>query len=55
MALSRLRRGERPEEQPDEGDGESPSTWLGGRLTRRRAWGLGAAVVALAALTGTIV
>ncbi|MFI0729886.1 hypothetical protein ACH4S9_12740 [Streptomyces sp. NPDC021225] len=28
---------------------------LGGRLTRRRRWGLGAAVLALAALTGTIV
>ncbi|KAK1182211.1 hypothetical protein B7755_031190 [Streptomyces sp. NBS 14/10] len=51
MALSRLRRGERP----DEPEGEEPSTWLGGRLTRRRAWGIGAAVLVLAALTGTVV
>ncbi|ADI06850.1 hypothetical protein SBI_03729 [Streptomyces bingchenggensis BCW-1] len=59
MALSRLRRGEPDGEGPDgpEGgqDGESPSGWLGGRLTRRRAWGLAAAVVALAALAGTVV
>ncbi|MFI1334660.1 hypothetical protein ACH4U7_32050 [Streptomyces sp. NPDC020845] len=59
MALSRLRRGERPDEpeggQEGERDGESASGWLGGRLTRRRACGLGAAVLVLAALTGTIV
>ncbi|MDX3225399.1 hypothetical protein [Streptomyces sp. ME19-01-6] len=63
MALSRPRRGERPDEGPDERpdeqadepDGERPPAWLGGRLTRRRAWGLAAVTVALAALAGTVV
>ncbi|MEU5024361.1 hypothetical protein [Streptomyces milbemycinicus] len=55
MALSRLRRGGRSDEPEGGQDGESPSGWLGGRLTRRRAWGIGAAVLVLAALTGTVV
>ncbi|MGY0058319.1 hypothetical protein ACWY4P_17490 [Streptomyces sp. LZ34] len=55
MALSRLRLGGRPGEQDGEQDGESPSGWLGGRLTRRRLWGLAAVAVALAALAGTAV